>query len=248
MTKHLKKLVLLFALAFALAGCKHLAVDDKGKPAAMPEKSKTAAPASKDKPAVTVPDTAQPLPSSDKDVYQALLNYISANVSTTRKVAFSEQPVDIENVFHPSRYETNDPAQKKIADKFTPSAQLQSLLPAIPEKLAAGFIEKLQAGGAVTEADIAGTNKIKPVFINQAALNVIFSVKDAWQHFHDNFPGVKSLVRVSRPAIDPDSDLAVVYLGVYCGVDCGEGDLFLLGKLKGKWLVVHKQRMWVNHE
>jgi hypothetical protein len=121
-------------------------------------------------------------------------------------------------------------------------------LPAIPEKLAAGFIEKLQAGGAVTEADIAGTNKIKPVFINQAALNVIFSVKDAWQHFHDNFPGVKSLVRISRPAIDPDSDLAVVYLGVYCGVDCGEGDLFLLGKLKGKWAVVHKQRMWVNHE
>ncbi|HEY8094580.1 MAG TPA: hypothetical protein VIE65_00605, partial [Methylobacter sp.] len=198
MTQHLKRIVLLFALAFALAGCKHLAVADKGKPAAMPEKSKTAAPASKDKPAVTVDDTAQPLPSSDKDVYQALLNYISANVSTTRKVAFSEQAVDIENVFHPSKYETNDPAGKKVADRFTPSAQLQNLLPAVPEKLASGFIEKLQAGGTITEADIAGTNKIKPVFVNQAALNVIFSVKDAWQHFHDNFPGVKSLVRLSR--------------------------------------------------
>ncbi|HEY8098133.1 MAG TPA: DUF2202 domain-containing protein, partial [Methylobacter sp.] len=184
MTKHLKKIVLLFALAFALAGCKQLAVADKGKPAAIPEKSKVAAQKGKDKPPVTASDTAQASPSSDKDVYQGLLDYISANVSATRKVAFSEQAVDVDNVFHVSKYAANDPASKKIADKFTPSAQLQNLLPAIPEKLATGFIEKLQAGGAITDADIAGTNKIKPVFVNQAALNVIFSVKDAWQHFH----------------------------------------------------------------
>ncbi|HEY8084773.1 MAG TPA: hypothetical protein VIE69_04100, partial [Methylophilaceae bacterium] len=191
MTKHLKKIILLFALAFALAGCKHLAVADKNKPAAIPEKSKAVAQTNKDKPPATVSDTAQPLPNPDKDVYQALLGYISANISTTRKVAFSEQAVDVGNVFHVPDYAANDPAAKKLADKFAPSAQLQNLLPAIPEKLATGFLEKLQTGGTITEADIAGTNKIKPVFVNQAALNVIFSVKDAWQHFHDNFPGVK---------------------------------------------------------
>ena len=256
-----KTAVFLVALVLAVAGCgKQYAVADKDKPAAVAEKGRPAASADKDKPAA-VADTGKPtaasdqdksdkpVTDSDKDVYQALLDYISANVSSERKVAFSEQAVKVEDIFHATGSKSTDATGQKSADKLAPSAQLQNLLPAIPEQLATKFIEKLQSAGNIGEADIPGTTRIKPMFLSGAALDAIFAKGvDGWKRFHDNFTGVKSLVRLSRPAIDADSDLAVVYLGVHCGVACGEGDLFLLGKLKGKWAVVHKQRMWVNHD
>ncbi len=53
-------------------------------------------------------------------------------------------------------------------------------------------------------------------------------------------------MRLSRPAIDLDSGTALVYVGVYCGATCGQGNIFLLVKTNRGWTVVHEEQIWVS--
>ena len=185
---------------------------------------------------------------SDKDIYEALFNRLSQSISEKPVIVISDKAVNINEVIPPISAEVRKEVESNLDYKITPTTQLKNMLPATSLNLQTRFIERLKTGGNLNKLDLPISTKLKLIFAKNSEIDSIFdkNLEDAWKNFPAKYSGAKSLVSLSLPAIDTETDTALVYAGVRCGGLCGQGYIFLLAKLKGKWAVVHMHNVWIS--
>jgi hypothetical protein len=185
---------------------------------------------------------------SDKDIYEALFKYLSQSISEKPVIVISDKAVNIDEVITPISAETRKELESKLDYKVTSATQLKNMLPATSLNLQTRFIEKLKTGGNLNKVDLPVSTKLKLIFVKNSELDAIFdtNLKNGWKVLPTKYSGAKSLVSLSLPAIDTETDTALVYAGVRCGWLCGQGYIFLLAKLKGKWTVMHMHNVWIS--
>jgi hypothetical protein len=69
---------------------------------------------------------------------------------------------------------------------------------------------------------------------------------EAWWRFHSAFPGSVGLMSVSLPGYTASGDIAVVYTSFQCGALCGNGEYIYLHRVKGRWQILVRLRVWVS--
>jgi hypothetical protein len=65
-----------------------------------------------------------------------------------------------------------------------------------------------------------------------------------WDEFRKQFPGTRTLVRVSLPVYSADERRAVVYTESTCPFRCGNGFFHELVRQGSRWRVVHSANVW----
>jgi hypothetical protein len=81
---------------------------------------------------------------------------------------------------------------------------------------------------------------------HSADLGVLFSKNkpaDAWEIFHQKFPG-KCLLGVSNVGFNDQMDKAILYASGSCDETSGSGRIVYLAKQRGKWSVQGKVTLW----
>lgn len=79
-------------------------------------------------------------------------------------------------------------------------------------------------------------------FIESAELNAAFEKgngsdkRDAWQGFHQEFPGASGYVILSGVGFNSDKTLALVYVEHRCGNGCGGAHYYVLQRREGVWV------------
>ncbi len=58
--------------------------------------------------------------------------------------------------------------------------------------------------------------------------------------------GADGIVELSTPLVTEDKTKALIMMNGHCGRLCGGGALYLVEKIEGKWVVVHKGNTWVS--
>lgn len=73
--------------------------------------------------------------------------------------------------------------------------------------------------------------------ISRSDLNSIFAdgIISGWKKFRDIHPNVQGYTRLSAVGFSPDKNVAVVFLGRYCGPTCGAGGIVTLSRKNGIW-------------
>lgn len=66
-----------------------------------------------------------------------------------------------------------------------------------------------------------------------------------WNYFRKKYPG-KCIRNISIPVFNKAKDLIIVSLGDSCGGLEGEGGMYILKKIKGKWKIVKTLNTWVS--
>jgi hypothetical protein len=67
-----------------------------------------------------------------------------------------------------------------------------------------------------------------------------------WSKFYEKYPWSSGYWEFSRVGFDNGNREAVVYLGRHCGGLCGTGNLVLLRKVSGKWVVKNSAMLWIS--
>jgi len=67
-----------------------------------------------------------------------------------------------------------------------------------------------------------------------------------WTCFRSQYPDTRGVLRLSRIAFDGAYTTAVEYATFGCGPLCGSGEIHLLEKRDGRWVVVDSQCVWVS--
>jgi hypothetical protein len=70
------------------------------------------------------------------------------------------------------------------------------------------------------------------------------SIPPTWDHFREQFPGTRTLVRVSLPVYSKDERRAVVYTESTCPFRCGNGFFHELVKEGSRWRIVQSANAW----
>jgi len=70
------------------------------------------------------------------------------------------------------------------------------------------------------------------------------SIPPTWDHFRQQFPGVRTLVRVSLPVYSADERRAVVYTESTCPYRCGNGFFHELVREGAQWRIVRSENAW----
>jgi hypothetical protein len=70
------------------------------------------------------------------------------------------------------------------------------------------------------------------------------SIPPTWDHFREQFPGTKTLVRVSLPVYAEDERRAVVYTESTCPFRCGNGFFHELVREGSHWRIVQSTNAW----
>ncbi len=181
---------------------------------------------------------------NESDIYQALFNYLSLGATEEHNIVISEQLISEEIIFP----KLDSYVESRLGYKTLPINLLHNIYPATSTELQKRFIEVLKDGGDINKQDIPNNTLLKPVFISTHEINTLFNgnLEKAWEKFWSKYPGSRSLLSFSRPAIDSKTDTAIIYASFDCGGTCGEGNLYLLVKLKGKWVVIYEHRMRVS--
>lgn len=71
-------------------------------------------------------------------------------------------------------------------------------------------------------------------------------VPPSWDGFHAQFPGARSLLAISVPAYSADRKLALVYMAVTCGVQCGAGFYRELRREASGWRITRRATAWIS--
>ena len=176
-------------------------------------------------------------------IFGALFAYLLAQPGTPDVLVIEELTASIEEVLPPP------PAIPEAnLSSMSPAEKLKGLYPAATETLRTEFLRILARGGAIDRNQFAAEGGVKIVWLSRQQKAAIFDTEPqlkAWERFRAQFPHSKSLLRLTAPAIDLDSQTALLYLGWSCGGTCGGGSLFLFARLKDGWRVMHEQQMWV---
>jgi hypothetical protein len=70
------------------------------------------------------------------------------------------------------------------------------------------------------------------------------TIPPTWEHFRQQFPGARTLVRVSLPVYSKDERHAVVYTESTCPFRCGNGFFHELVREGSRWRIVHSTNAW----
>jgi len=70
------------------------------------------------------------------------------------------------------------------------------------------------------------------------------SIPPTWDHFREQFPGTRTLVRISLPVYSKDERRAVVYTESTCPFRCGNGFFHELVKEGSRWRIVQSANAW----
>jgi hypothetical protein len=78
----------------------------------------------------------------------------------------------------------------------------------------------------------------------ESALKRETSIPPTWDHFREQFPGARTLVRVSLPVYSKDERRAVVYTESTCPFRCGNGFFHELVREGSRWRIVQSANAW----
>jgi len=79
----------------------------------------------------------------------------------------------------------------------------------------------------------------------ESALKRETSIPPTWEHFREQFPGTRTLVRVSLPVYSEDERRAVVYTEATCPFRCGNGFYHELVREGSRWRIAQSVSAWV---
>jgi hypothetical protein len=71
-------------------------------------------------------------------------------------------------------------------------------------------------------------------------------VSGGWEDFGKRYSRCPGITLLSLPALNAEKDQALLYVGMSCGIVCGDGELLLLMKKDGHWFVKKKAIVWVS--
>ena len=131
----------------------------------------------------------------------------------------------------------------------TPSpAVFQQQLPNAPLSLIDAF---LKAVARPRDLDFSGVAPpgLRVYAVSDTKLAQVFNKKQppaAWRDFRAAFPGANGLVRISRPAIDPASGQALIYMSMTPEGPGGSGHIYLLQREGPQWKVTGDFQTWVG--
>ena len=78
----------------------------------------------------------------------------------------------------------------------------------------------------------------------ESALKRETSIPPTWDRFREQFPGTRTLVRVSLPVYSKDERRAVVYTESTCPFRCGNGFFHELVRDGSRWRIVQSVNAW----
>jgi hypothetical protein len=78
----------------------------------------------------------------------------------------------------------------------------------------------------------------------ESALKRETSIPPTWDQFRKQFPGTRTLVRISLPVYSADERRAVVYTEATCPFRCGNGFFHELVKEGSRWKIVRTVTAW----
>jgi hypothetical protein len=93
-------------------------------------------------------------------------------------------------------------------------------------------------GNLCASVRVAGNTEI------ENALKRETSNPPTWDQFRTQFPGTRTLVRVSLPVYSKDERRAVVYTESTCPFRCGNGFFHELAREGSRWKIVQSENAW----
>jgi hypothetical protein len=100
-----------------------------------------------------------------------------------------------------------------------------------------GYCDVGRGSGAVGDEQHADANSYTQIFEGSV---------DGWSHFYSLYPEAGGIVDLSRVGFDAALGQALVYGGVECGGLCGEGNVYLVSKANGAWVVAQQAPLWIS--
>ena len=80
--------------------------------------------------------------------------------------------------------------------------------------------------------------------VSSTELSRLFKGRASWRRFFSRYPKAAGVVRFGVPAINASADRAVLGLSFACGFLCGGGELFVLRRSNGEWMVEESIGLW----
>jgi hypothetical protein len=179
---------------------------------------------------------------TEAQIYKALFQYGTYDDNTPRTLLISEEPAPLKEVIRPF------PAipEAGIKEQSIPDT-LRAYLPATTKTLRSEFIRVLSLHQVISSRDLVAPSNVSIKILSKSEKEEIFKTKSgSWERFKNRYPKARGIVRLSLPAIDIDSQTAIVYLGFSCGPLCGSGSLFVLAQLKDGWRVVNEVQISIS--
>ncbi len=62
----------------------------------------------------------------------------------------------------------------------------------------------------------------------------------------NNSKGIKKYTKMSLPIFSKDEQLAIIQIDTLCGIECGEGQLFILKKCNTEWEILCYVTLWIS--
>jgi hypothetical protein len=101
----------------------------------------------------------------------------------------------------------------------------------------------------IQRLDPAAFPEDSPVAVVSAAvLDTLFTPlgPDLWERFYQRYPSSPGLLTVSGVGYGRDGTQALVTVEQTCGILCGEGQIFLLALVEGRWTILENHRIWIS--
>ena len=88
------------------------------------------------------------------------------------------------------------------------------------------------------------TISVKYVFISRQEIQTTFNRQDGWDVFYTKYPNSQGHMHLSGVGLNPQMDMALVYVGNMRYALAGEGYYVLLKKVNGQWTVQGQTMVW----
>ena len=79
-----------------------------------------------------------------------------------------------------------------------------------------------------------------------ATISSIFRNGGWWDDFYRKYPKTAGVVHFSNVVLSHDGKSALLYITHQCDGLCGTGNLVLLQKTEGTWVVRHREQLWIS--
>jgi hypothetical protein len=91
------------------------------------------------------------------------------------------------------------------------------------------------------------TAKISPAFMSKEFTEKNFKdITNGWARFYKEHPNASGYWDFSAGGYSENGLEALVYIGHHCGGRCGTGNLVLLSKENGTWVVKNRLMLWIS--